>query len=127
MRDRRQTGPWLTLQATAVATMLISTSAAQASEANRLDAQCRSLLHRYVFDCACTADFLATILGAEHGEIVMKLWVFGMNGDNQSQEVLNLYLQFGRRTIDAAVTSFHRHRDRLPAFCMQQNGPSIAD
>jgi hypothetical protein len=127
VRDRRQTGLRLTLQATAVATMLICTSAAQASEADRLDAQCRSLLHRYVFDCACTAEFLAAVLGAEHGEIVMKLWVFGTNGDNQHQEVLNLYSQFGRKTVDAAVINFHRHRDRLPAFCMQQAGPSIAD
>ena len=101
-------------------------STGRATEFSRLDAQCRSQLHRYVFDCACTTEFLESNMAPEQGEILLTLWVLGLNDNNQRSELLNLYLQFGRKTVDDAVMAFHRHRDRLPAFCMQ-GGPLIAD
>jgi hypothetical protein len=84
-------------------------------------------LRRQVFDCTCTAHFVEANLGSEQGEILMSLWALATNENNQNQEIiLNLYLRFGRNTIDAAVMSFHRHRDRLRAYC-PQGGPSIRD
>ena len=112
--------------AIAVVLTLASASVGEATDVGRLDGQCRSLLRRQVFDCTCTADFLETQLGPAHGEIVMLLWVLAANGDNQNQEILNLYLRFGRNAIDQAVMNFHRHRDGLRAFCMQ-GAPNIAD
>jgi hypothetical protein len=121
-RCSRQLGRLLAV-ALAVA---VYASAGRATEISRLDAQCRSHLHRYVFDCACTTEFLESNMAPEQGEILLKLWVLGLNDNNQKNELLNLYLQFGRKTVDDAVMAFHRHRDRLPAFCMQ-GGPIIAD
>jgi hypothetical protein len=112
--------------AIAVVLTLACASVGEATDIGRLDGQCRSLLRRQVFDCTCTADFLETNLGAEQGEILMMLWVLAANGDNQNQEILNLYLRFGRNAIDEAVMSFHRHRDGLRTFCMQ-GAPNIAD
>jgi hypothetical protein len=54
------------------------------------------------------------------------LWALAVNENNQNQEILNLYLRFGRNTIDAAVMSFYRHSDRLRAYCAQ-GGPGISD
>ena len=105
---------------------LFSAPAAQATDFETLDGHCRSLLRRQVFDCTCTANFLETYLGAEQGEIVMTLWALAANENNQNQEILNLYLRFGRNTIDAAVMNFHRHRDRLRSYCVQ-GGPNISD
>jgi hypothetical protein len=112
--------------AIAVVLTLASVCVGEATDVGRLDGQCRSLLRRQVFDCTCTADFLETQLGPAQGEIVMLLWVLAANGDNQNQEILNLYLRFGRNAIDQAVMDFHRHRDGLRAFCMQ-GAPNIAD
>jgi hypothetical protein len=112
--------------AIAVVLTLASASVGEATDVGRLDGQCRSLLRRQVFDCTCTANFLETQLGPAQGEIVMLLWVLAANGDNQNQEILNLYLRFGRNAIDQAVMNFHRHRDGLRAFCMQ-GAPNITD
>jgi hypothetical protein len=112
----------LTLVLTLVLTFLAA-PAAQATDVETLDGQCRSLLRRQVFDCTCTAAFLEAYLGAEQGEILMTLWALAPNENNQS---LNLYLRFGRGAIDAAVMSFHRHRDRLRAYC-PQGGPNVSD
>jgi hypothetical protein len=101
-------------------------SSALATDVDTLDGQCRSLLRKQVFDCTCTAHFLEAYLGAEQGEILMTLWALAANENNQNQEILNLYLRFGRNTIDAAVMSFHRHRDGLRTYCAQ-GGPGISD
>ena len=91
-----------------------------------LDAACRSLLQRYVFNCACTAEFLEETLSPEHAEIMLKLWLFAING-KQDHEVLSLYIQHGRKSVDEAVMSFHRHRGRLRNYCTTGDGPMIAD
>jgi hypothetical protein len=101
-------------------------SVAQAQE-DRLEAECRDLLHRSVFNCGCTAEFLEDHLGAERADILLRLWAYGENGDNQHNEVLNLYLQYGSKKISDAVMNFHRHRDLLRRYCAQGDGPAIAD
>lgn len=92
----------------------------------RLESACHSLLHRYVLDCGCTAKFLEDHFGTEQADILLKLWVYGANGDNRS-DVLDLYLQHGANKINEAVMEFHRHRDQLRAYCVQGEGPMIAD
>jgi len=127
MRRRRQ---WSlgrnALMAATFVLLLFSAPAAQATDFETLDGQCRSLLRRQVFDCTCTAAFLEAYFGAEQGEILMTLWALAPNENNQNHEILNLYLRFGRGAIDAAVMSFHRHRDRLRAYC-PQGGPNVSD
>ena len=91
-----------------------------------LESACHSLLHRYVLDCGCTAKFLEEHFGAEQADILLKLWVYGVNGDNRG-DVLNLYLQHGANKINEAVMEFHRQRDQLRAYCVQGEGPMIAD
>jgi hypothetical protein len=126
----RRRGQWSAVRIGTIAAALVLTflaaPAAQATDFETLDERCRSLLRRQVFDCTCTANFLETYLGAEQGEIVMTLWALAANENNQNQEILNLYLRFGRHTIDAAVVNFHRHRDRLRSYCVQ-GGPNISD
>jgi hypothetical protein len=97
-----------------------------ASEVSPIETQCRALLRRQVFDCACTANFLESLFLSDDGEILMTLWALAANESNQNQEFLNLYLRFGRKRVDAAVMNFHRHRDKLRTFCLQ-NGPNVAD
>ena len=92
-----------------------------------LEAACHSLLQRYVFNCDCTSQFLEETLSPEHAEIMLKLWIFAINDQNQNHLVLNLYLQHGRKTVDDAVMSFHRHRRRLRSYCSAGDGPMIAD
>jgi hypothetical protein len=90
-----------------------------------LESACHSLLHRYVLDCGCTAKFLEDHFGAEQADILLKLWVYGVNGDNRG-DVLNLYLQHGANKINEAVMEFHRQRDQLRVYCVQGEGPMIA-
>jgi hypothetical protein len=104
----------------------VEASAGRIVEASQLAAQCRNGLHRYLFDCTCTAEFLANTMEPEQGEILMRLWVLGVNDNNQNQDLLNLYLRFGRKSVDDAVMTFHRNRDRFRSFCVQ-GGPLIAD
>jgi hypothetical protein len=130
----RRRGQWSAVRSVTIAAALVLTlvltflaaPAAQATDVETLDGQCRSLLRRQVFDCTCTAAFLEAHLGAEQGEILMTLWALAPNENNQSHEILNLYLRFGRGAIDVAVMSFHRHRDRLRAYC-PQGGPNVSD
>jgi hypothetical protein len=91
-----------------------------------LESACHSLLHRYVLDCGCTAKFLEDHFGAEQADILLKLRVYGVNGDNRG-DVLNLYLQHGANKINEAVMEFHRQRDQLRVYCVQGEGPMIAD
>jgi hypothetical protein len=70
-----------------------SAPAAQATDLESLDGQCRSLLRRQVFDCTCIAHFLEAYLGVEQGEILVTLWALAVNENNQNQEILNLYLR----------------------------------
>jgi len=97
-----------------------------ASEVSPIETQCRTMLRRQVFDCACTANFLDSLFSSDDGEILMTLWALAANESNQNQEFLNLYLRFGRNNVDAAVMNFHRHRDKLRTYCLQ-NGPNVTD
>jgi hypothetical protein len=109
-----------------VAVALLQPSSGRTADIGELDLRCRSLLHRYVFDCTCTAEFLDAHLGPEQADALMKLWIYGVNGDNRRHEIVNVYFQHGRKTVDEAVMAFHRHRDRLAAFC-GESGPGVAD
>ena len=104
----------------------LAAPAVYASDIGELDLRCRSLLKRYVFDCTCTTEFLEQHLGPRQADVLMRLWVHGENGDDQRQEFVNIYLQFGRETVHDAIASFHLHRSRLAIFC-GQSGPGIAD
>ena len=69
------------LIAMAMASTVVSTVAgiAQAQE-DRIEAECRNLLHRSVFNCGCTAEFLENHLGGEQADILLRLWTYGENG-----------------------------------------------
>jgi hypothetical protein len=99
---------------------------AQAQE-DRVEAECRDLLHRSVFNCGCTAEFLEDHLGGEQTDILLRLWTYGENGGNQHDEMLDLYRQYGSEKISEAVMNFHRHRDDLRRYCAQGDGPTISD
>ncbi len=107
---------------------MVSTVAgiAQAQE-DRVEAECRNLLHRSVFNCGCTAEFLEDHLGSEQADILLRLWTYGENGGGQHDEMLYLYSRYGSETISDAVMNFHRHRDHLRRYCAQGDGPAIAD
>jgi hypothetical protein len=130
----RRRGQWSAVRSGTIAAALVlalvltflAAPAAQATDGETLEGQCRGLLRRQVFACTCTAAFLEAHLGAEQGEILMTLWALAPNENNQNHEILNLYLRFGRGAVDAAVMSFHRHRDRLRAYC-PQGGPNVSD
>lgn len=109
-----------------VAAILLQAVPAKATDIGELDLRCRSLLQRYLFDCTCTAEFLEAHLGPEPADALMRLWVYGTSDNNQRQEIVNVYLQYGRKTVDEAVMAFHRHRDRLTLYCGSA-GPAIAD
>ncbi len=109
-----------------VLAIVLAVPCAATAKQERLESACHSLLHRYVLDCGCTAKFLEDHFGTEQADILLKLWVYGVNGDNRS-DVLDLYLQHGANKINEAVMEFHRHRDQLRAYCVQGEGPMIAD
>jgi hypothetical protein len=110
----------------AMAMVAIFAGIAQAQE-DRVEAECRDLLHRSVFNCGCTAEFLEDHLGGEQADILLRLWTYGENGDNQHDEMLDLYRQYGSEKISEAVMNFHRHRDDLRRYCAQGDGPTISD
>jgi hypothetical protein len=114
---------WTNLGALFVALSLAGP--AQAGE-DHLEKTCHQLLQRYVFNCGCTTQFLEAHLGAEHADIVMRLWAYGVN-DSQRNESVNLHLQYGARKVSDAVMNFHRHRDLLRRYCAQGDGPLLAD
>lgn len=109
-----------------VLAFIVAVPCAAAAKEEDLESTCHSLLHRYVLDCGCTAKFLEDHFGTEQADILLKLWIYGVNGDNRG-DVLNLYLQHGANRINEAVMEFHRHRDQLRAYCVQGEGPMIAD
>ena len=110
----------------AMAMVAIFAGIAQAQE-DRVEAECRNLLHRSVFNCGCTAEFLEDHLGGEQADILLRLWAYGENGGNQHDEMLDLYRQYGSEKISEAVMNFHRHRDDLRRYCAQGDGPTISD
>jgi hypothetical protein len=110
----------------AMAMVAIFAGIAQAQE-DRVEAECRNLLHRSVFNCGCTAEFLEDHLGGEQADILLRLWTYGENGGNQHDEMLDLYRQYGSEKISEAVMNFHRHRDDLRRYCAQGDGPTISD
>jgi hypothetical protein len=59
--------------------------------------------------------------------ILLKLWVYGANGDNHRSELLSFYLWYGFERINESAMNFHRHRDQLRLFCVNGEGPMIAD
>ena len=73
----------------AMAIAMVSTVAGntQAQE-DRVEAECRNLLHRSVFNCGCTAEFLEDHLGSEQADIVLRLWTYGENGGGQHDEIV---------------------------------------
>src|SRR5262245_28621074 len=111
-----------------IALAMLSTLAggAQAQE-DGLEAECRNLLRRSVFNCECTAKFLEDHIRGEHADIMLRLWAYGVNGDTRRSELNDLYLHYGSKTISDAVMNFHRHRDLLRRYCAQGDGPAIAD
>ena len=114
------------LMAMAMAMVSTVASMAQAQE-DRVEAECRNLLHRSVFNCGCTAEFLEDHLGGEQADILLRLWTHGENGGGQHDEMLELYRRYGAEKISDAVMNFHRHRDHLRRYCAQGDGPMIAD
>jgi hypothetical protein len=112
----------------AIAMAVVSTVAgmAQAQE-DRLEAECRDLLHRSVFNCGCTTEFLEDHLGGEQADILLRLWAYGENGGDQHDEMLELYTRYGSKKISDAVMNFRRHRDDLRRYCAQGDAPTIAD
>ena len=110
----------------AMAMVSIVASIAQAQE-DRVEAECRNLLHRSVFNCGCTAEFLEDHLGGEQADILLRLWTYGENGGGQHDEMLELYRRYGSEKISDTVMNFHRHRDHLRRYCAQGHGPMIAD
>ena len=110
----------------AMAMVAIFAGIAQAQE-DRVEAECRNLLHRSVFNCGCTAEFLEDHLGGEQADILLRLWTYGENRGNQHDEMLDLYRQYGSEKISEAVMNFHRHRDDLRRYCAQGDGPTISD
>jgi len=99
---------------------------AQAQE-DRIEAECRNLLQRSVFNCGCTAEFLEDHLGGEQADILLRLWAYGENRGNQHDEMLDLYTRYGSEKISDAVMNFHRHRDDLRRYCAQGDAPTISD
>ena len=93
-----------------MAMVAIFAGIAQAQE-DRIEAECRNLLHRSVFNCGCMAEFLENHLGGEQADILLRLWTYGENGGGQHNEMLDLYTRYGSEKISDAVMSFHRHRD----------------
>src|SRR5262245_48868040 len=61
-----------------IAMAMVSTLAGstQAQE-DRVEAECRTLLHRSVFNCGCTAEFLEDHLGSERADILLRRWTYG--------------------------------------------------
>src|SRR5262249_296252 len=113
------------LMAMAIAMVSTVTGIVQAQE-DRVEAECRDLFHRSVFNCGCTAEFLEDHLGGEQADILLRLWTYGENGGGQHDEMLDLYRRYGSEKISEAVMNFHHHRDDLRRYCAQGDGPAIA-
>src|SRR5262249_7175483 len=110
----------------AMAMVSIFACIAQAQE-DRIEAECRNLLHRSVFNCGCTAEFLENHMGSEQADILLRLWTYGENGGGQHNEMLDLYTRYGWEKIPDWVMSCPRHRDLLRRYCAQGDGPTISD
>src|SRR6516165_9444251 len=87
---KTQTSGHQTARARLIAMALVSTvvstlaGVAQAQE-DRVEAECRNLLHRSVFNCGCTAEFLEDHLGSEQADILLRLWTYGENGGDHDE------------------------------------------
>src|SRR5262249_1172119 len=116
------------LIAMALVSTVVSTPArvAQAQE-DRVEAECRHLLHRSVFNCGCTAEFLEDHLGSEQADILLRLWTYGENVSGQHEEMLDLYRRYGSEKISDAVMNFHPHPPLLPPYCAPGARPAISD
>jgi len=110
-----------------VALAVLLSACATKAEEDRLESLCHHLLQRYVLDCGCTTAFLREHLGPDQADILLKLWVYGANGDNNRSELHSLYLRYGSERINESVMKFHLHRDQLRLFCVNGEGPMIAD
>lgn len=117
---------WIRISPILIGLTLAFCGFAQASE-DALERKCRSLLQRSVFNCGCTTEFLEQHFSGEQADILLRLWVLAVNGDESSRELTALYIQHGRKTIDGAVMQFHTYRDRLRLYCAQGDSPGISD
>src|ERR1700757_2581061 len=100
----------------AMAMVAIFAGIAQAQE-DRIEAECRNLLHRSVFNCGCTAEFLENHLGGEQAYILLRLWTYGENGGGQHNEMHDLYTRYGSDKKSDAGMKFHPHPDPLRRSC----------
>src|SRR5260221_622365 len=110
----------------AMAMVSIFAGIAQAQE-DRIEAECRNLLHRSVFNCGCTAEFLENHLGGEQADILLRLWTYGENGGGQHNEMLDLYTRYGSGKISHAGMNFHPHPHPLRRLCAPRHGPPLAE
>src|SRR5258708_12964549 len=74
----------------AMAMVSIFAGIAQAQE-DRIEAECRNLLHRSVFNCGCTAEFLENHLGGEQADILLSLCTYAENDAAHHNHILDLY------------------------------------
>src|SRR5260221_5897121 len=108
----------------AMAMVSIFAGIRQAQE-DRIEAECRNLLHRSVFNCGCTAEFLENHLGGEQADILLRLWTYGENGGGQHNEMLDLYTRYGSDKNSDAVVNFPPHPHLLrPYFGACAGSPS---
>src|SRR5258708_11738225 len=106
----------------AMAMVSIFAGIAQAQE-DRIEAECRNLLHRSVFNCGCTAEFLENHLGGEQADILLRLWTYGENGGGQHNEMLDLYTRYGSDQNPHPVMKFPPHPPLLPRSRRQRDRP----
>src|SRR5262249_49844882 len=116
------------LIAMALVSTVVSTPArvAQAQE-DRVEAECRHLLHRSVFNCGCTAEFLEDHLGSEQADILLRLWTYGENVSGQHDEMLDLYRRYGSEESSGPGVKFHPPRELPPPHCPPGAGPPLPE
>ena len=112
-----------------LAVVAAATAFAVSARANEdeLEIKCRSLLQRSVFNCGCTTEFLEQHFNTEQAEILLRLWVLAVNGEESNRDLTTLYIQHGRKTIDDTIMKFHAQRDRLRLYCTQGSAPDVSD
>src|SRR5258707_3461529 len=108
----------------ATAMVAIFAGIAQAQE-DRIEAECRNLLHRSVFNCGCTAEFLENHLGGEQADILLRLWTYGENGGGQHNEMHDLYTRYGSEKISHRVMNLPRHPELLRRLFAPSERPTV--
>jgi glucokinase len=105
------------LRARLALALVVSIGPANVAAANRLADAC-AIIKTEIGDCECACQFFRKTLGAEQGEILLKIWAAGGGylGD-QTAAFSGIYRQYSHERVLQASSDFLRVRTEFESRC----------